>query len=151
MRITDAFLGEHGLFYGLFGEISTAMLGPKCEIETLARALSALVVTHAQLEEEILFPALREHIGPMGPIEVMEMEHRQIEELLETIPHTKDTLETQQLVQELIDICVGHFAKEEGVLFPLANQVLDQDELERLGRLWAERRGVNLEAMGCAA
>ena len=151
MRITDALLGEHGLFYGLFGEISTAMLGPKCEIETLARALSALIVTHAELEEEILFPALRQHIGQMGPIEVMEMEHRQIEELLDAIPHTKDSLETQQLVQELIDICVGHFAKEEGVLFPLADQMLDDAQQEQLGRRWAERRGVNLEPMGCAA
>lgn len=35
-----------------------------------------------------------------------------------------------------------HFAKEERILFPRARQVLDEKQLAKLTRRWAEARGV---------
>lgn len=151
MRITDALRGEHGLFYAMFGEINTAMLGPGYELPTVARTLTGLLASHARLEENHLFPALRSHIGDQGPLAVMEMEHRQIDQLLDNMATTDNPAMLQQYTQALIELCVGHFAKEEGILFHLAEQYLSDEDLTRLGDAWADVRGVSLQAAGCAA
>ncbi len=151
MKITDALLGEHGLFYALFEQIEQSIAGAGEDLPALTRALAGLLGSHAILEEEHLFPALQPQVGEMGPLAVMEMEHRQIEGLLESILGTTDIDTLKGETRALLDITTEHFAKEEGVLFHMAEQFLDESLLHQLGDAWAKARGVNLDAMGCAA
>ncbi len=151
MRITDALLGEHGLFYALFDELSAATAKDDDNLPALVRMLASALLSHAELEEQHLFPALRPYLSPMGPLAVMEMEHRQIHDLVGTIAETDDPALLRNHVHSLIELAVDHFAKEEGILFHLADRFLGNDELTRLGDAWAGARGVNLEAGGCAA
>ncbi|NIN68730.1 MAG: hypothetical protein GTO63_29295 [Anaerolineae bacterium] len=46
------------------------------------------------------------------------------------------------MLLHVIQVAREHFAKEEQILYPIAEQVLDTDTLTQLGRQWAERRGV---------
>ena len=151
MKITDALLGEHGLFYALFEQIEQSIAGAGGDLPALTRTLAALLGSHATIEEEHLFPALQPQMGEMGPLAVMEMEHRQIEGMIAQILDTSDIETLKHETRALLDLTVQHFAKEEGVLFHMAEQFLDEPTLRKLGEDWAEVRGVNLDAMGCAA
>jgi iron-sulfur cluster repair protein YtfE (RIC family) len=151
MRITDALLGEHGLLYVLFDQITEAMANESKDLPALTRVLAGLLGSHAKLEEDHLFPALQPHIGDMGPLAVMQMEHRQIDELLESMASTTDPEQLKQQTQALLDVTLNHFSKEEGILFHLAERFLDDATLHQLGDTWSQTRGVNLSAAGCAA
>jgi iron-sulfur cluster repair protein YtfE (RIC family) len=142
VNITDAFLGEHAMLYTQFEHIEEAapVAGTLTVVQSLAASLTATLAGHAYLEDELLFSAL----GPIGPVAVMRMEHDQIEGLLDQISVTQDLRQAQGLLQQALQVARSHFAKEEQVLFPLAEQMLDQSVLVDLAAQWAERRGVTL-------
>lgn len=146
MKITDAFLAEHAILYAQFDHLTQA--GPAAEslavIQGLAAGLTATLASHAHLEDELLFSALDAVLGPVGPVAVMRMEHDQIEGLLDRIPAAADLRQGQGLLQQTLQVARIHFAKEEQVLFPLAEQVLDQGRLTELAMRWAARRGVTI-------
>lgn len=144
MKITEALLGEHGVFYALFDHLEQAV--PAADslalVQSQAALLTAALATHAGLEDELLFSALDPHLGQMGPLAVMRMEHDEIENTLGQVQEARDLTQAQRLVLHAVRVAREHFAKEEQVLFPMAHQVLDERELTQLGAQWAERRGV---------
>lgn len=97
---------------------------------------------HSDREEEILFPMMVTYIGKeMGPIAVMEYEHDQAKSLLgKFINSTRniEQLSSEQMVElaELVKnanyILVDHFSKEENILFPMAQNLLSDEEKELL-------------------
>ncbi|MBI3738739.1 MAG: hemerythrin domain-containing protein [Chloroflexi bacterium] len=162
MKITDALKGEHGVFYAQFQFINDSLSSANLSIiQSLGAMLAAALVPHAQIENEILFPALEEKIGESGPTQVMRMEHAEIEARLRELKDLKgahDEIEgalaklpeidkvdfARRTVQDILYTAREHFAKEENVLFPMAEQMLDERTQELLGLEWAKRRGVVL-------
>lgn len=146
MKVTQAFLGEHAVFYAQFEHLEKNL--PRAESHEWVVAQSLLlqsaVATHAQLEEELLFSVLEPHTGQGGPVAVMRMEHEEIESALDAIPFTPDLDAARSSLQRVIQVARQHFAKEEQILFPMADQFLNLEELERLGDRWAERRHVDV-------
>jgi iron-sulfur cluster repair protein YtfE (RIC family) len=144
MKITDAFLGEHAVFYAQLDHLDGSIPGANslAQVKSQGAMLAAALVGHAHLEEELLFTALERHIGPMGPLAVMRMEHDEIESALARLPKIQNLAEAQSLLLHAIQVARDHFAKEEQVLYPIAEQALDIDTRTRLGRQWAERREV---------
>jgi hemerythrin-like domain-containing protein len=144
MKITDALCGEHAVLYSLFNHLEQTLKNNYQVAPALSAMVTAAVVSHAHLEDELLFAALEPHLGQMGPLQVMRMEHSEIEHLLEVLlPQAKDADDVAQLLQA-ISIARLHFSKEEQVLFIMAQHVLGADGLAQLGQQWAERRGVIL-------
>jgi iron-sulfur cluster repair protein YtfE (RIC family) len=146
MKLTDALLGEHAAYYGLFDEIEAmaAVEGGLPQIQSATNVLNALVMAHARLEDELLFQALDAHLGPDGPLAVMRAEHDEIERLLENIEDAEDANQAAEWIRQALRVARDHFRKEEVVLFPLAQRVLDDETLTRLGKAWAEARNVVL-------
>lgn len=144
MKITEALLGEHGVFYAQFDHLEQAV--PAADtlalVQNQAALLTAALATHAGLENELLFSALDPHLGQMGPLAVMRMEHDEIENTLGQVQEAQDLAQAQRLVLHAVRVARDHFAKEEQVLFPMAHQVLDEERLAHLGTQWAQRRGV---------
>ncbi len=144
MKLTDALRGEHGVFYAQFDHLEQAV--PAVEdlavLKSQAAMLAAALATHAQLEEELLFQALDPHLSEMGPLAVMRAEHEEVEAGLSEIPAFTDLAEAQQRLLRVVEVARQHFAKEEQILFMLADQSLDTKTLNELGAKWAERRGV---------
>lgn len=139
MKITDAFLGEHAVFYAQFDHMEQTV--PTTDslknVKTQAALLAAALTGHAQLEEELLFQKLETHIGQGGPLAVMRMEHNQIEENLSRLPDL-DTLEdARRVLLQTVKVAREHFAKEEQILYPLAERTLGIDHLTELGEQWA--------------
>lgn len=150
MKITDALLGEHGVFYAQFDLFEeTVANGTLDAIKKQGALLAAGLVPHAHIENEILFPALDavRKLGEGGPTTPFRLEHQEIEgglERLQQIRETRSVEEARELAGEVLHTVRGHFAREENMLLPLAEQILERDTLEDLGRQWAERRKVVL-------
>lgn len=146
MKITEAFLGEHAVFYAQFSHLEQAVPMAKTlsQVQSQAALLAAALMSHANLEDELLFSALDPHLGHMGPLAVMRMEHDEIEGTLARMPEIQNLAEAQSRLLHAVQVARQHFAKEEQVLYPMAEQVLDADTLTQQARLWAERRRVSL-------
>ncbi len=144
MNITEALLGEHGAFYAQFRHLEQVVpqTDSLTQVQSQVALLTATLDPHAMLEDELLFSALDPHIGPMGPLTVMRMEHDEIKNTLGRIQEVQELGEAQELVLHVIRVAREHFAKEEQILFPIANQVLGEETLSQLGAQWAQRRGV---------
>ncbi|HRI56547.1 MAG TPA: hemerythrin domain-containing protein [Anaerolineae bacterium] len=144
MKITDAFLAEHAMLYAQFDYLqqATPAAANLAVVHSQAATMTATLASHAHLEDELLFTALDAQMGPMGPVAVMRMEHDQIEALLEQVLVAQELAAAQRLMQQTLQLARIHFAKEEQVLFPMAQQVLDERTLTQLAGQWAQRRGV---------
>lgn len=151
MLMTDALLGEHGLFQSLFEHLRETMRaeGNDAELRGAAAALEAMLTSHAQLEEDLLFPALEPHLGQMGPLAVMRAEHEEIDRILETIRTAESHDLLCAVLRDLVALLKVHFQKEEMVLFGMARNFLDDETLSHLGDQWAERRAVTVDGQGC--
>ena len=144
MLITDALLGEHGVFYLLFQDIEKALpaLDSVAALQNRVASLAFSLEAHASLEDELLFTALEPHLGTQGgPLAVMRIEHNQIVNLLERIPSAPDLAQGRVLVSQMIEVSRAHFQKEEQVLFRMARKFLDEESLSALGTKWSARRG----------
>lgn len=152
MKLTDALLGEHGVFYALFEHIEQELPRMKTlgEVQCAAGLLTAALVSHARIEDEQLFPALDPHLGPAGPLAVMRHEHTEIDGSLAEALRCDAHEAAVERLRYAIGVARDHFAKEEQVLFNIARRVLAEEELARLGERWAGVRGVALPGAGGA-
>lgn len=97
---------------------------------------------HSQREEGVLFRMMETYLGVgVGPIAVMEYEHDQakgyigkfLEKTKQTEAMTKEEMiENARLIENAYYTLVDHFAKEEQVLFPMAENMLSVDEKSEL-------------------
>lgn len=139
--ITDALLGEHGVIYRLLGHLTSRPFESADEARAKAAELAAGLASHAQLEDDLLFVPLEGPLGPNGgPLAVMRMEHKEVEGTLERLAHVEDIEEAEALAAHLVAIAHEHFEKEEQVLFPMAEELLGEDELRSLGEQWLALR-----------
>ncbi len=147
VKLTDALLGEQGTFYVLFNQIEeiAAIESPLAQIRGATTVLRAMVDSHATLEDELLFSALEPHLGTdSGPLAVMRTEHEEMARLLEQIEDADDTDQIILWIEEALSAARSHFQKEERVLFPMAQHLLGDEALTRLGRAWAKARHVTI-------
>ena len=84
---------------------------------------------HIAMEEEVLFPAFESaaSMGGGGPTAVMRMEHKQMTGLLEQIGAAMESGDAEQAMDigdTLLMLIQQHNIKEEGMLYPMAENVL---------------------------
>ena len=84
---------------------------------------------HIAMEEEVLFPALESatSMGGSGPTAMMRMEHQQMRGLLDQIESAMESGDAEQAMDigdTLLMLVQQHNIKEEGVLYPMAENVL---------------------------
>ncbi len=84
---------------------------------------------HMAMEEEVLFPALESaaRMGGGGPTAVMRMEHKQMMGLLDQIGAAIESGKAEQAMDigdTLLMLVQQHNIKEEGMLYPMAENLL---------------------------
>lgn len=146
MKLTDALLGEHAAYNELFDEIEAmaAVEDGFPQIQSATNVFSALVMEHASLEDELLFRALEPHLESNGRLADMRYEHTEIAGLLTRFEEAKDTTDAAEWIQRALGVARQHFHNEEVILFPLAQEVLNDDVLTGFGKAWADARNVTL-------
>jgi hemerythrin-like domain-containing protein len=119
---------------------STTERGIKTREELFARIKEDLTV-HEIIEEEIFYPALKEH--PRAKDIVLEgyEEHNVVDTIvsqMEGLPFDDETWGAKaKVMHENIE---HHIQEEEGEMFEKARQVFDRQELDELGDRMAARR-----------
>ena len=86
---------------------------------------------HFRMEEEILFPGFEKATGTTaGPTEIMRSEHAQMRDLLYRMSAALELQDQDEYLgysETLLIIMQQHNAKEEQMLYPMADQVLGPD------------------------
>ena len=92
-------------------------------------AFRAALETHMKIEEEVLFPAFERATGTdSGPTAVMRIEHRQMLETLHLMSAAKTAGDGERfdtLVQDFSHVMEMHSAKEERVLYPMCDRMVE--------------------------
>jgi hemerythrin-like domain-containing protein len=148
IAITDALRGEHAVLYRLLDHLEREISGASApQGRALGAFLAAALEAHAHLEDEILFTELEGFLSAdAGPLVVMRHEHAAIESGLERLQRAATAEEARAAATTVVDTARSHFAKEEQILFPLAERFLGGGRLAELGRQWAERSAVAIAA-----
>jgi len=113
----------------------------KQKVEAFVRELDP----HSEREEGALFPLMAKYIGrQMGPIAVMEYEHelakqnlKKFLEAVEQLEGTADAGRAKEIASYALQahaVLTDHFMKEENVLFPMAENMLNAEEKAELSR-----------------
>jgi hemerythrin-like domain-containing protein len=119
---------------------STTERGVKTREELFARVKRELVV-HEAIEEEIFYPALKEHPKTKDiALEAYE-EHHVVDTVMaeiEGVAYDDETWGAKfKVMKENLE---HHIEEEEGEMFKQARQVFDQDELAQLGESMKARK-----------
>ncbi|MDA1316199.1 MAG: hemerythrin domain-containing protein [Acidobacteria bacterium] len=99
----------------------------------VARMADAELLGHFQVEEEVLFPAIRPHLDSGQIVEELIVQHRALEDLIQRVAAAGDN-ERIPLLTEFGDLLHRHIRIEERQLFQEIQAKLDEDQLARLGK-----------------
>ena len=109
-------------------------------VETFNQLQSALTL-HTQLEEKIIYPAMRQFDETRAMIDEAVQEHQQVDQLLDEMTSlAPGDDEFQELLAELRDSIEHHVDEEENELFPKAEELCGQQRLEEMGRQMQEMK-----------
>jgi len=143
---------DHDKVKGLLEDLeATTERGVKTREELFATIKGELTV-HEVIEEEIFYPALRDH--PKAKDIVLEAyeEHHVVDMLmgeLESLDVADETWGAKALVMK--ENIEHHIEEEEGEMFAQARQVFDRQELVDLGARMAERKASAQQQLGVPA
>jgi hemerythrin superfamily protein len=105
--------------------------------ETLIEEVCQALTVHAQLEEEIAYPAFREAGVDSDILDEANIEHNSVKELIADIEEKSDEL-LDARVKVLSEYVKHHVKEEEGEMFP---EVEESDaDIEDIGRRLTERK-----------
>ena len=143
MRVTTLLKKDHRMVSGM---IATFELVPQLNgmgRKTLFEQIRTNVMVHAQAEEEILYPAMRNlmFIGGESKVDEAYREHQQVKDLLNDLA-TMDpsTSAFDNKFQDFKNKLNHHVEEEESEMFEIAAQRMSTDEQERLGERIHDRK-----------
>jgi iron-sulfur cluster repair protein YtfE (RIC family) len=144
--VTDA-LGllqrDHKLVDELFNEFAQA---GQQQLDPLARRICKLLRIHAQIEEELFYPAARKALPENSWIDDAERDHAAAKQLITRLESmTSDHPTFKTAMTELSEQVRRHVAEEEQELFPELEGKLD---LVGIGIALAERRDTLMDVLG---
>jgi hemerythrin superfamily protein len=113
---------------------------PESRKRALVENVCLALDVHAQLEEEIFYPAMRKIAAAGEVLDKSVPEHDEMRGLIGSL-RAMEPLEAayDETFRKLIRIVLHHVADEETILLPLAEERMP-DELGHLGRLMTRRR-----------
>jgi hemerythrin-like domain-containing protein len=129
--VLDFFMTDHRGCDSLWAKAEGALEKKSEGAKAAFEAFSAAMRRHFAMEEEILFPAIEERTGMVnqGPTAVMRSEHEQMRGVLDQMEQALEEGDLQAALDQgdtLLMLIQQHNIKEEGVLYPMADQVLGE-------------------------
>jgi hemerythrin-like domain-containing protein len=142
MKITEALLAEHAVFHSLFDHVEQAVprLKTLAEVKSLAAVIEATLSAHSRTEDILLIEPLDHCLEQMGQAESFHKEHQEIDASLAEIKSVRQVKTAKRLLLNAVAYSRRHFDKEERLLFPLAEKVLNARTLTTLARDWMKQR-----------
>jgi DUF438 domain-containing protein len=138
--ITTVLEPEHRWIDERFEQFQAGLAAGQVNAEPFEEAAKALH-RHMYVEEEILFPEV-ETRGLAGPVQVMYQDHGEIARLMNVvhglIASGAPATDCQAALAAVISVLGEHGTKEEMILYPTADQVLDGPDFSQLVKLVRE-------------
>lgn len=136
--ITEYLVSDHQHCDELFALAEAAASGKEMDRAPVQAFLDAMR-QHFKREEEVLFPSVEARTGMhMGPTRVMRMEHRQMEELFQDLEGALQWGDRENflgLAETLLVMMQQHNMKEEQILYPMADQVLNGKQADMISAM----------------
>jgi len=128
--IKSYFTRDHRVCDETYGALEQAVgTLPDEKVISIWGEFSSAMLRHLKMEEEVLFPAFEEATGMhgAGPTMMMRMEHDQMRSLLGSMGQRVDERDFEGMLDQgdtLFMLIQQHNMKEEGMLYPMAEQHL---------------------------
>ncbi|OGZ37563.1 MAG: hypothetical protein A3A94_03300 [Candidatus Portnoybacteria bacterium RIFCSPLOWO2_01_FULL_43_11] len=109
----------------------------KKQVENFLRFTGTFAEPHHHKEEEVLFPELEKKGVPNegGPIGMMLMEHATKREYVKNLKKALDENNEDEMKKNalaIVSLLGEHIFKENNILYPMAEDVLSEDDMSRL-------------------
>lgn len=138
---------DHRTVEALFSKFENA---DEAEQSSLAERICNMLTVHAQIEEEILYPAAKETLEDEEELELVseaDVEHQTAKDLIAKIEAmTSEDEHFKATVKVLGEYIKHHVKEEENELFPALKQT--ELDLKEIGSQLAERKFALMEEMG---
>jgi iron-sulfur cluster repair protein YtfE (RIC family) len=109
--------------------------------DAIARGICTALEVHAQVEEELFYPALRSAGIGGETLDKSQPEHDEMRRAIERVRGAAGQAEAQsEALCALMNLVMHHVADEETMLLPLAEQRLGAARLAELGQRMTERK-----------
>lgn len=120
------------------------------ELDDLSERISQALTVHAELEEKLFYPELRDRAEDSEErVDVFEAftEHDLVKRLLDLLSsrrRNEDQFKAQ--LQVLGENVKHHVKEEESTIFKLAQELMDEDERETIGAQWERAKSRRMNA-----
>jgi len=143
MKITEALFAEHLVFHNMFDHIEATVpkLKTLAEVKSLAALMESVLKAHSDTEDELFIGPLEHCFEQIGQRDAFLEEHQEIDDSLRTLRQARQLKHARQLLLAAVAYSRKHFDKEERIVFPMAERVLNGKTLQALGQCWMEQRG----------
>jgi hemerythrin-like domain-containing protein len=145
----ELLMSDHRKVEGLFDQYEDEKEGDEETRRTIAQQICGELTVHAQVEEELFYPWLRENLDEekMELVEEAEVEHQSAKDLIAQIEGAAEIDETYDAkVKVLGEYIKHHVEEEENEIFKEVRDM--RDELDELGQEMAARKSELMEEMG---
>ena len=145
----ELLMSDHRKVEDLFEQFEQEKEGDEGTRREIAQQICAELTIHAQVEEELFYPWLREQLedDDMEMVEEAQVEHNTAKDLIAQIEGASDIDEVYNAkVKVLSEYIKHHVQEEENEIFPEVRD--EQEELDELGQEMAARKGELMEEMG---
>src|SRR5687768_6631214 len=134
MNALELLKHDHEIVKGLFEEAEAAE--DLKEKRTFFKQIKKELTTHARIEEAVFYPAVEKYEELKDMVAESREEHKQVKALLKEITDLSPESEKLEPKLKVLMDNVEHHAEEEeeGEMFPKLEELMDEKELEELGR-----------------
>ncbi len=142
MKITEALFAEHLVFHNLFDHIETVVPRMKTlgEIKAVAALMENMLKGHSDTEDQLFMGPLEHCFEQIGQRETFHQEHEEIDENLRMVQKSRQVKDARKKLLAAVAYSRKHFDKEERIVFPMAEKVLNSKTLTSLGQTWVDQR-----------
>ncbi|MBW3619591.1 MAG: hemerythrin domain-containing protein [Actinobacteria bacterium] len=126
---------QHERFRELFGDFRGLAKRPSQKKQDLVRTMITELVKHAEIEEQIFYPAVREEVDGVEDLVDEDLEeHHAVELLLDELDHLSvEAARYDAKVTVVIENVEHHMEEEESDLFPRVREQLSEERRRALG------------------
>jgi hemerythrin-like domain-containing protein len=134
MNAIELLIQDHKEAASLMDQLETADKGDRSANQMFLQLKQALTL-HTQIEEQIFYPALKNHEETSDMVPEALEEHQEVDDILADMSGLNPgNDEFMDKLTELRDSIEHHVEEEENEMFPKAEQVLGQNRLQEMGR-----------------
>jgi hemerythrin-like domain-containing protein len=126
----------------MFDHIET--VAPKlkslAELKSIAALLESMLKAHSDTEDELFLGPLEHCFEQIGQRDSLLEEHQEMDGNLRLVNKATRVKEARRLLLTAVAHSRRHFDREERIVFPLAEHVLNNKTLTELGKVWMDQR-----------